>query len=177
MSRKVNYPRLYSHGFTLFELIIVIALVGILSARSMSRWITTPNVSAKTEQIAGDIRYTQSLAMTHGGYNFYIKFNPSTPATYQIVAVNLTTSATQTINSPESGGTTTTLPTGMSFNFPAGNNMPSQAITFDWLGAPYTDQAGQYTQYLKLNATVQVKLGNTTRTITIYPGTGYVEVT
>jgi prepilin-type N-terminal cleavage/methylation domain-containing protein len=52
-------------GFTLTELVMVLAVVGIISAIAVSRMSNDPLVLAtQAEQLASDIRYVQSLAMT-----------------------------------------------------------------------------------------------------------------
>src|SRR6267378_4296596 len=54
-------------GFTLRELIIVIVLVGIISAIALTRTGNDPVMLAtQVDQLAGDIRYVQALAMTQG---------------------------------------------------------------------------------------------------------------
>ncbi len=64
-------------GFTLFELIIVLVLVGILSIVAMPVFLDEgPRVTPAAEQIAGEIRYAQALAMTHGeSYSFNVSGN------------------------------------------------------------------------------------------------------
>jgi len=54
-------------GFTLRELIIVMVIVGIISAIALPRTINDPvMLSTQASQLAGDIRYVQTLAMTQG---------------------------------------------------------------------------------------------------------------
>lgn len=54
-------------GFTVFEMVIVLVLVGLLSIVAIPLFLNEGlRVTPAAEQIAGEIRYAQSLAMTHG---------------------------------------------------------------------------------------------------------------
>src|SRR5258708_35706091 len=54
-------------GFTLRELLIVLVIVAIISAVALSRTSNDPvMLSTQVDQLAGDIRYVQTLAMTQG---------------------------------------------------------------------------------------------------------------
>lgn len=69
-----RYPRTVAvragdkaNGFTLFELIIILVLVGLLSIVAIPVFLNEGlRVTPAADQIAGEIRYAQSLAMTHG---------------------------------------------------------------------------------------------------------------
>src|SRR3979409_407744 len=66
-------------GFTLRELLIVIVLVGIISAIALTRTGNDPvMLSTQVDQLAGDIRYVQALAMTQG-QRYIISFPSATP--------------------------------------------------------------------------------------------------
>lgn len=64
-------------GFTLFELVIILVLVGLLSVVAIPVFLNEElRVVPAAEQIAGEIRYAQSLAMTHGdSYSFNVSGN------------------------------------------------------------------------------------------------------
>src|SRR6267378_6842839 len=65
-------------GFTLRELMIVMVIVGIISAIALTRTGNDPvMVSTQAEQLAGDIRYVQTLAMTKG-QRYIISFPSAT---------------------------------------------------------------------------------------------------
>ena len=54
-----------AHGFTLIEIVVVLLLIGIISAAVFSRSITTDqiNFTGQADKIKSHIRYAQSLAM------------------------------------------------------------------------------------------------------------------
>lgn len=58
----------HSHsGVTLVELITVLLILSILSASALTQWNGTGiTLASHAGQLAGDIRYLQGLAMTHG---------------------------------------------------------------------------------------------------------------
>src|SRR2546428_356141 len=71
VEEPVSAPRLHrrslERGFTLRELLIVMVIVGIISAIALTRTGNDPvMLSTQVDQLAGDIRYVQALAMTQG---------------------------------------------------------------------------------------------------------------
>ncbi len=157
-----------ARGFTLVELTVTLVVVAILAVallpRSPERQI---NLSAQADQLASDIRYTQSLAMTHG-QRFRINFNVNPTNTYQID--NLT--GVPPVIHPHTGnsgsipipiiGTGITL-TGATFPF----------IVFDGRGTPY-DNIGTL---LAADAVVTLTADGQTTRVLISPQTGRVRVT
>ena len=66
-SRGAIRSAIRGRGFTLRELMIVMVIVGIISAIALPRTINDPvMLSTQASQLAGDIRYVQTLAMTQG---------------------------------------------------------------------------------------------------------------
>ncbi len=66
-----------SAGFTLTELIVMMLVIAIISAIALPRMGNAPILlSTQAEQLAGDIRYVQTLAMTQG--QRYIINQPAT---------------------------------------------------------------------------------------------------
>jgi len=160
--------QLRSHGFTLVELIVVMVVMGILAAVFIPR-SNNPAiiVSTQAEQLAADIRYLQSLAMTQGWNgtvprHYRINF---TPTTYYFAddfgGVAHPSGTTAAI--AYAGGVSSTL-----------SNLPNNLVSFDGLGAPHTD-IGVSTS-LAATATISLTSGGTTLLVCIYQETGMVRV-
>lgn len=155
-----------TNGFTLVELLIVIAIISILTVTVLPKWQAGGiNLGAQANQLASDIRYTQSLAMTSGQRYYLIKQSSNT---YQILNAS---------GSPITlafGGTTMTLNSGITFG--TLTNLPNSLIAFDGKGTPYTTSTSPGT-ILASTATMPLVSGSTTKTISITPETGRVTVT
>lgn len=152
-------------GFTLVELVAVILLLGILAFSVVPRFLDkgSIDVGAMAEQLAGDIRYTQSLAMTSGQRN---RINLAA-ASYQI-----TTSAGVPVAHPATGSTAAISLGDVSLS---GYNPPltNSYIAFDGKGVPYTNVAGTL---LGTTATITLNAAGNTRQIAVSPQTGRVIV-
>jgi prepilin-type N-terminal cleavage/methylation domain-containing protein len=158
--------RTSSHsGFTLVELVAVILILGVLAFSVVPRFLDKGSIdaSAMAEQLANDIRYTQSLGMTSGQRN---RIN-LTPTTYQI-----TTSAGAPVAHPATGSTAAISLGNVSLS---GYNPPltNSYIAFDGKGIPYTDVSGIV---LAAPATITLNSAGNTRQIVVSPTTGRVIV-
>jgi Tfp pilus assembly protein FimT len=152
-------------GFTFLELIIVIIVMGVIAINVFNTWPATPiNLAAEVNQLADDIRYTQSLAMTKN-------------QRYRLVITSSTQYAIQNSSGTPIvlalGNTTMTLPSGSTFGTLTG--LPNNLVNFDSLGSPYTDTATPGTA-LAVTASIPITANGQTRTVTIAPGTGRVTV-
>lgn len=145
-------------GFTLIELITVIIIVSLLAVTAISRWSATPfNLSAQAEQMLGDIRYVQTLSMTHG-QRYRINF-----------------AADRYWFSNQDGSIIITHPASNSANIMMANGVTlsftNSLLVFDGNGSPYSDANTPGTA-LATDATVTLTLGTDNRTVQISPETG-----
>jgi len=150
-------------GFTLIELVMVIVIISLLGIIPFFSWQGAPlGVYAQAEQVAGDIRYAQSLAMTKGQRYSWVK---TAANAYQIQ------NSTGTALMLSEGNTTVTFHTGITFG--ALTNLPNNLVNFDGRGTPYSTSSSPGTA-LSANATIAITEDGTTATITIAAGTGGV---
>ncbi len=163
-------------GFTMMELIVVILLLSIIAAYAASRWSSGVTPSAQAQQLAADIRFTQSLAMTHN-QTYVITFTPATtPDSY-----NIATQATPGTPLPSlvTGNTSTSFVSNTAFGVITINGVTTnQQIFFDDFGIPYAAYTSSTVNTpLSSVATIKITSGGSTRTISISPTTGFVTVT
>ena len=152
-------------GFTLVELVAIIVLVALLAFTALPRLpdVNAMDVSSLSEQLAADIRYTQTLSMTRGD-RFRINL---TSATYQITD----SSGLNPEIHPGSGSTSAVVLEGVAlsgYSPPLVNNY----VAFDGRGIPYVDASTA----LSANATITLTAGGSTKSIVISPETGRVAV-
>lgn len=164
---------LRSPGFTLVELIVVMVVLGILAAVFIPR-SNNPAIilSTQAEQLAADIRYVQSLAMTQG----WSGVSPAVPRHYRINFTATTYNFTDDFGGvAHPSGTTGAIPFagGVSISVPP-SNLPNSLVSFDGLGTPYTDAGAG--ALLASVATISMVSGASTRAIQIFPETGMVRL-
>ena len=125
-----------SKGFTIIELIIVIAIIGILaiSINIGTNRVGSIGIAAQAAQVAQDIRYTQSLAMAqHQKFRIYFcnPYDTSDKTVYQIIRDS---DGTAVINPTTGTSNHTDLQTGIKFS---SCSLSGRRLVFDSLGTPY----------------------------------------
>jgi prepilin-type N-terminal cleavage/methylation domain-containing protein len=148
-------------GFTLIELILVIAIISIVSVMVVPKWhATSQGQEYETRRVLNDIRYVQAMSMLTGQHYRFVR---TSATTYQLL-----NEAGSALLLP-SGGTTITLSTGVSFG--TFTNLPNSLVAFDSLGTPQTTSSVPGTALA--SAAVIPLVNGSTRNITISPQTGY----
>src|SRR5258706_2012544 len=143
-------------GFTLVELVVVLVLAGILAVGMLARFSQgVVEVSSQAEQVAADVRYAQTLSMTHG-QRYCISF---TGTGYQF----RTTNCTVAVNHPATGSTAAIVLSGTTVGT---NNLNASAIEFDTKGRPQS-----FTAPLS-NATITLTSSGQIRSVIVSPETG-----
>lgn len=114
-------PFMKAKGFTIIELIVVMAVIGILAAMVIPRMMATGAINAResAELVAADIRKTQDLAMadisshtitfTSGNNSYVIDQGTANAQTVTLptgVTINTTSTITfSTLGEPDAGAT------------------------------------------------------------------------
>ena len=149
-----------AQGFTLIELVTVLLLIAILSVVAINQWPGSGiNLSAQADQLANDIRYTQSLAMNRG----------------QRYRINLAADrywisdagGTVTVSLPGSGATVMILNSGIALS------TSYSFLVFDGNGVPYTTATTPGTA-LAADAVITLSADGESRALRISPQTGRV---
>jgi len=152
-------------GVTLIQLVIVLIVLSILSVYAWIKWPGyTMNITAQANQLAADLSYAQSLAMTSGQRYCWIKTSSNT---YQIQ------NASGTAILMPNGSTTVTL--NRSTTFGTLTNLPNNLVNFDGRGTPYTNTGSPGTA-LASTAVITLTEGGSSMTASVTPQTGRVTV-
>lgn len=149
-------------GFTLIELIFVIAIIAIASVVVVPRWnASSQRLEYEARRVLNDVRYAQAMSMLTGQRYRFVR---ASSTSYQItdedgVAVLL-----------PRGSSTMVLTSGVTFG--TFSNLPSNLVVFNSLGVPYTTTAIPGAA-LASTASIPLVSGSQTRTINISPETGF----
>lgn len=158
LGRRHRDTFLQKAGFTIIELVIIIAIMAILAAVAIAKWPGKAiNLSAQAHALVSDIRYTQNLSMTKGTRYKLVKISSSS---YQISNLPGTIVVT-----------TVTLGSGISLG--SFTNLPNNLLAFNGKGEPYIDATTPGTP-LAVTASIDITASGHTKTISISPETGRV---
>lgn len=151
-------------GFTLLELVMVLMITALLGATLLVVWPSQkPNVEGSAQQLAGDLRYMQNLAMTME-QKYRVNFSSSQ---YTLTQQNGTTAVP---HPGGSGSNVITLPSGITL---ATSGLPNGYIVYDKNGVPYTDNGDPGTQ-LGSQATITLSGDGESYSVSVEPNTGTV---
>lgn len=155
-SQTINQSIMTGRGYSMIELVLTILLISIIAATAATLFPRgAVNLGAQAQQLAGDIRYVQSLSMTRGARHF----------------INLQASGYSFANASGSvahpGGSASITLQGITLT------APSSSYGFDGKGVPY-DSSGALSADATLTLTDTAS--SQTRSVIITQQTGRVTV-
>ncbi len=173
-------------GFTLFELVFVVALIGVLASVALPS--VRPSQSAKLDlaatQVAEAIRFARNEAIRTGDPT-YVEIDPSTDRLLIAVAdlSGATVVAGTTLRHPidlkrldiivsAAAATAGVEFTNDPFDYPLGGRQPS--VVFDGQGLPFSKITGTYQRMVSSEA--ELVLGDLRRSVSVAPLTGRVTI-
>ncbi len=127
---KITVRTKAAAGFTLVELLIVLAVLGLISTAVLTKWSTNPSrYDAIAEQLRRDLRYTQALAMAKN-----VRYRVNLLSTSYWISDN----SGNAIAHPAVGTARVNLPGDILLTW---NSvlMPNNYIAFDGKGIPHAD--------------------------------------
>jgi len=178
---RLRYHRRFAgrHGFTMVELIIVIVLVGILSALAITRFFdrTVYDTEAATEQLRTILRYGQKVAIAQHR-NVFVILGPNSAALCFANEANC--AAANQVQAPsgqnsDSAATRaacnarTWMCEGRPNNVAGAASRNITAFGFNALGQPFDINATTFG-----GLTITLSGSGNTRTVGVAPETGYV---
>lgn len=171
-------PKNSRRGFTLIEAATVIVLLAILAIGSFVfiGFYNSIKLDAAANKLAADIRYAQSRAMSYTVWHGVI-FNLDPTNTYSVYSTDGSTDTV--VEDPAKFGSDLTVNVNSSYGADIASvsiQEGGQQIEFSPLGAPWTDKTTGTGAQLSSEASVVLSLAGQTKTITITPNTGKVNI-
>lgn len=151
------------NGFTLVELVIVILMLGVMSAFLVAKFYDTSavNLNSEADVFKSHLRYAQSRAMNT---NSVWGINISSANQYSLFQ----SSTTNIIRLPGQETSTVTLPNGLTFS-------NTGIVAFDTWGKPYTAAVCNAGSAQSGDRPIVLNLGGSSKTIFITPNTGFIQ--
>ncbi len=181
--RVVSFPSsakacLYDAGFTIVELVIIILVIGILSAVALPRFFATSDFEARGyyDTVMNTLRYAQKTAIARRDV-VYVKLNTSTGQVSLCFANHATVACSSDV--PKPTGETPYIVAAPSDVTLALSPVPANnTLFFDSLGRPFASNDSEPSESSSTSSfstmTVTVTGGGQTRTFTVEQESGYV---
>ena len=160
-----RYHRAQEAGYTLIEIVIVVILVGILSALALPRFVS-PSASLAARRLAADIQYAKELAIRLHEEKCGVFFMDS--STYRVFQDDDVSTAAF---DPVTGGDFEVSISGLFSDATLDSNF-GNTLKFDALGTPLDGSDAKLTSPPANEITITS--GGETWTITVEPNTGKV---
>jgi prepilin-type N-terminal cleavage/methylation domain-containing protein len=154
--------RIASHGFTLIELVMVMAVVGVIAAYAVVNNLASGayTLRSQAESLASNLRHAQAMATTRGR-SLRVSLTAGTNGSYSVSCVTAGTTPCDSspVLDPATGTSfAITVQKGVSIAGPA-------TLDIDNFGKP------------SAAATYTLTYGGSTFTVTVAPLTGYISIT
>lgn len=157
--------RTRSRGFTLIELVILIAVIAIIAVSVMPKWTNfSLGLDVEAQRVQSDLRYVQAMSMSSGSRYYWMQESSSSYSIH------------------DESGSAVILPSGGSVvNLSEGiiitslTNLPNSLISFSSLGVPYVTNSIPGTA-LAATASISLSKDGRTKVVQILPETGYTVV-
>ena len=180
LNRASSHGITRHHGFTMVELIIVIVLVGILSALAITRFFdrTVYDTETATEQLRTIMRYGQKVAIAQHRDVFVILgqdgaalcfANQANCAAANQVQAPSGQNSDSAVTRAACGNSRTWMCEGRPANVTGSANPGITSFGFNALGQPFNIGAANFG-----GLTITLSGNGTTRNVSVAPETGYV---
>lgn len=170
-------PKIVQHGFTMLELMVVLAIIAIAAAIvvPIASSAGSMQLRAAVTMVAADLEYAKSMSISRG-QRYSVVFDSGTES-YRITDPNGTT-----IKHPVKGPTFDYAVDFRSDSRLSGVDIVSagfdgvSTVAFDYLGIPYSvPGVGSPTALLSAGV-IRLRAGGIEKTVSVEPVTGYITI-